>query len=174
MPVFCTQGAPRPTGRLATRRSGLRLGSSRGFTLIELIVVIAVIGIISVTAVPMFLSFLQAQQTRGAAQQVVTLLNQARQLAITRNTSYQVQVDTTNNRLRFVRTSDSTAYVGAGTDANGYMTLANETKLTSVTANPVFTALGAASTAGTITVQNAQGTSSLSVAVSLSGRIKIQ
>jgi len=174
MVAFQALQVPLVARYLALRPRGSLSRNAAGFTLIELIVVVAVIGIITVTGVPMFLSFMQAQQTKGAAQQVASLLNQARQLAISRNTAYRVDVDVTNNRLRFVLTSDGSAYLGAGTDASGYVTLANAAKLTSATANPVFTALGAASTAGTITVQNAQGTSSLSVVVSASGRIKIQ
>jgi Tfp pilus assembly protein FimT len=118
------------------------------------------------------MSFVQSEQTRGAAREVATLLNQARQLAITRNTSYRVEVDTTNNRLRFVKTSDSTAWTGPGTDGSGYMQLANQTKLTAVTANPVFSPLGAANPGGTITVQNAQATSTMNVVVSPAGRIR--
>ncbi|MBI4240995.1 MAG: GspH/FimT family pseudopilin [Candidatus Rokubacteria bacterium] len=136
-------------------------------------VVVAVIGIITVLGTPVFISFMQAQKLQGAAQQVVTLMNQARQLAITRNTSYQVEVDVSGNQLRFVRTSDNAAWVGPGTDSNGYRQLENQAKLSNATANPTFNSLGTAS-AATITVQNAQGSGSMDVVVSTSGRIRIQ
>lgn len=152
---------------------GIPVNGQRGFSLAELLVVIAVIGIIAVTATPLFLSFLQTQQARGAAQQVATLLNQARQLAIAQNTSYRVEVDVAGNRLRFVRTVDNTPWTGPGTGSQGYRQLENQTRLTNVTANPTFNPLGTAG-GGTITVQNAQGTSTLNVVVSPSGRIRIQ
>ena len=144
-----------------------------GFTMAELLVIIAIIGIIAVTGTPLFLSFLEGQQTRGAAQQVATLLNQARQLAITTNTSYRVEVDMAGNRLRFVNTSNNSPWTGPGTDTQGYRRLENQARLVAVTANPTFNPLGTAG-AGTITTQNARGSSSRDVVVSSSGRIRIQ
>lgn len=131
--------------------------------------VVAVLGIITVAAGVFFQNFLRAQQLSGAAQQVTNLLNQARQLAITNNASYTVEVDTTLNRIRFVK--GGTAWTGPGTDANGYRTLENQAKITSKTGDPVFNSLGTA-TAATITVQASQGTGSLNVRVSSSGRIR--
>lgn len=147
-----------------------RVGGQRGLTLVELMVVIAVIGIISIVATPLFMTFLRAMETRGAAGELVALLHQARELAIARNTSYAVEVDVDNNRLRFVDTSDA-PWVGPGTDGQGFRRLQNLSRLTCATANPTFNPLGSAG-GGTITVQNASGTSSLNVVVSQSGRIR--
>lgn len=149
----------------------LSVKDQRGFSVTELLVVVAIIGIISVLGMPLFVSFLQAQQLRGAAQEVATLLNQARQLAIARNTSYQVVLDVPENRLRFVRTSDTTPWTGPGTDSSGYRKLENRARLTSAT-NPTFNPLGTA-TGATITVKNAQGDAALNVIVSASGRIRV-
>jgi prepilin-type N-terminal cleavage/methylation domain-containing protein len=146
----------------------------RGLGLAELLVVIAVLGIITVLGTPMLLTYLRASETRAAAQELVTFLNQARQLAIARNTSYRVEFDTAGNRLRFVRTSDDTPWVGPGTDGQGYLRLVNNARITAATANPVFASLGSVTPGATITVQNSQGTSSLSVVVSGAGRIRIQ
>jgi prepilin-type N-terminal cleavage/methylation domain-containing protein len=153
------------------RRS--RVGGQRGFTLVELIAALAVIGIISIEATPLFMTFLRASETRGASRELATVLQQARELAIALNTDHRVEVEVDNNRLRFVRTSDNIVWTGPGTDAQGYRQLVNRARLTNVTANPTFTRLGAAG-GGTITVQNAQGTSSLNVVVGPSGRIRIE
>jgi Tfp pilus assembly protein FimT len=139
---------------------------------VELMIVIAIIGIISIEATPLFMTFLRAMETRGASQELATLLNQARQLAIATNSSYRVEVDTAGNRLRFVNASTSAPWIGPETDSQGYRRLVNQTQLTNVTANPTFNPLGSAG-GGTITVQNAQGTSSLNVVVSSAGRIRI-
>ena len=154
--------------------SGRVSSNSRGFTVGELLVTISIIGIVTALGIPLFVNFLQATQARGAAQELATLLNQARQLAITQNTNFQVEVDVPGNRLRLVRTPN-TPWTGVGTDSQGYRQLQNQTRLTNASAPPAFTfnSLGTAA-GGTITLQDAQGTSTLSVVVSPSGRIRVQ
>lgn len=148
--------------------------NSRGLTIAELLVTIGIIGIVSVTAFPVFVNFLQATQTRGAAQELVDLLNQARQLAIATNSRYRVEIDIANNRLRFIRTSDSQPWIGPGTDSQGYRSLENQARLTN-TGRPSynFNPLGTTPDTGTITVQDSSSHSSLGVVVSTQGRIRI-
>ena len=153
--------------------SGRVSSNSRGFTVGELLATVSIIGILTALGIPVFVNFLQATSARGAAQELATLLHQARQLAIARNTSYRAEVDVSGNRLRLVRTSDSTPWTEVGTDSQGYRQLQNQTRLTTASANPTFNPLGTAG-GGTITVQDAQGTSTLSVVVSPSGRIQVQ
>lgn len=167
----------------------ISIKKTRGFTLIELILVIGIISIMAVLAIPMLGSFIQVSQTRGAAQELVTILNHARQLAITKNSSHSVEVQVYNaiaavdppqNRLRFcsgttVPCPASAVWIGAGTDGNGWIKLVNDARIvciTTVSANLVFSSLGAATTAGTLKVQNSQQTSSGYVKVSVSGRIR--
>lgn len=157
---------------------------SDGFSVAELLVVIGMIGVFAVVAMPVFANFLQAQRTRSAAQELVTLLNQARQLAISTNSSYRVEIDTDNNRLRFVRTNGSATVacnpsdpnnpvcIGPGTDGDGYRRLENQARLVNVTANPTFNHLGTGG-AGTITVQDSSGGPSLDVVIN-AGRIRIE
>jgi Tfp pilus assembly protein FimT len=137
----------------------------------------AVIGIMSAVAFPYFLSYMRAQETEGAARELVTLLNQARQLAITRNISHSVEVNTTPpGRLRFcqgtaVPCPGGSVWTGPGTDSDGWIALASAARL-SVGTTITFTPLGAATPAGTLQVQNPSGTSSRNVVVSASGRIR--
>lgn len=145
--------------------------SQLGFTLAELMATVAVIGIISAAATPLFMTFLRASETRGASRELATLLHQARELAIVRNTNYTVQVDVPNNRLRFVDTLNA-PWVGPGTDVQGFRRLANQARLVNVTANPTFNNLGTGNS-GTITVQDSRSSTSLNVRVSTSGRIRI-
>lgn len=151
------------------------LKNPRGFTLIEVIVVVAVIGILALMSGPLFFSFLKAQQLRGASEQVRTLLNQARQLAIARNTSYTVVVETANKRLRFCTDTACAAAVnvwkGPGTDSDGYIKLDDAIEVPSAD-SPTFTYLGAAAPGGNIMVK--KDSTCLDVKVSASGRIRIE
>lgn len=173
MVAFRSEGF-RPFARLPVIRSGsVSLKNPRGFTLIEVILVVAVIGILALMSGPLFVSFLKSQQLKGAAEQVRTLLNQARQLAIARNTSYTVAVDTTNKRLRFCTDSTTCAaanvWKGPGTDSDGYIKLDDAIEVPSGTPS-TFNYLGAATTAGTIKVK--KESACMDVTVSASGRIR--
>lgn len=146
----------------------------RGFTLIELILVAAVIGILALMSGPLFVSFLKSQQLKGAAEQVRTLLNQARQLAIAGNTSYTVVVETANKRLRFCTDGATCAaanvWKGPGTDGDGYIKLDDAIDVVSTSTNSTFNYLGAATAAGTIKVK--KESACMDVIVSASGRIR--
>ena len=67
------------------RKAGRRLFREAGFSLTELIVFIAVVGVLFVMTVPFFISYYQAAAARADVQQVMTLFNQARELAIRQN-----------------------------------------------------------------------------------------
>lgn len=154
---------------------GNRADGQRGVALVELVTIVAIIGIVSVGAIPQFVTFLRAMETRGASQELATVLQQARELAIARNTNYTVEIDVNGNgnRLRFVDGATG-PWIGPGTDDQGYKRLVNQAQLITAPANPIiFNPLGTAR-GGTITVQNAQdNTSSLDVIVATSGRVRI-
>jgi prepilin-type N-terminal cleavage/methylation domain-containing protein len=144
-----------------------------GFSLGELLVTVAVIGIVSILATPAFISYSQAARLKGGAQELATILNQARQLAITRNTTTCVRHNG-NKSIRFrINGCGGTVWTGPGTDANGWFNLIEDVDISGATTDVVFTHLGTASTAGTFTVRNPSTTRTLRVIVALSGRITI-
>jgi Tfp pilus assembly protein FimT len=160
--------------RPRSRISPVRLATTprdQGASLVELLAVAAVVAVLTVPAALFFLSFLRNQEMNGAAYQLAALLNDARQLAITSNASYRVEIDASRGRLRFVKTINSTPWRGPGTDGEGYVTLENRARIVAVTASPVFNALGTAS-GGTITVRAALGSGCRQVVVSSTGRIR--
>ncbi len=159
-------------------RRSFRPGSA-GFTVVELVVLVAVISILCAIGFPLYLSYSRAQETDSAARVIVVSLNQARQLAVTRGTSFSAETQTNpNNRMRFcsgtvVPCPGGLVFTGAETDTNGWRTLENGSR---ITAGPTitFSSLGAATVNGILRVQNSSATGSLDVCVSPSGRIKVQ
>lgn len=144
-----------------------------GFSLGELLMIVAVIGIVSVLATPAFISYSQAARLKSGAQELATILNQARQVAITRNTTTCVLQDTVKVRFAIGTCASTNFWKAAGTDTNGWFTLTEDVRVSAATANVVFTHLGTASTAGTYTVLNPATNRTLHVIVALSGRITI-
>ena len=152
----------------------LRVLNSRGFTLAELIVVIAIIGILAVMAVPAFLSYLRAAGLKSGAQQVVTLVNQARQLAIKENGDVCVTLPSATQMAYRLGSCAGSAWVGAGTDATGNINLPPGVTATA-SANPVFTYVGSPRTPAiyTYTLTYTQTGATLTASVAASGRITI-
>jgi len=156
---------------------------SRGFNLTEMLVVVAVLAIITTVGVPTFLSYWRAATLKGGAQELRTILNRARQVAVSGNTTVCVNQSVSN--VQFIKGGGCSAatfcdsgslpcvWRGPGTDGNGWFTLQNGMNVTSTTANVVFNFMGAATTGGVYTVQNPMDNATQTVTVSLPGRITI-
>jgi prepilin-type N-terminal cleavage/methylation domain-containing protein len=145
-----------------------------GFTLAELVIVIAVIGILAVMAVPSFLTYLRAAGLKAGAQQVVALVNQARELAIKENSNVCVKLPGPNATQMSYRLGScaGSAWVGAGTDASGNINLPPGVTATA-SDNPVFNYVGSALPAATYTLTYTQTGATLTASVAASGRITI-
>jgi Tfp pilus assembly protein FimT len=142
-----------------------------GFSLAELTVLLAVIGALVSLSIPAFITYYQSAQVRGAAAVVAAYVNQARQLAIQLNCSVAVRIAaTTITYTRQANCQVPGVWTGAGTNAAGNIPAPDGITL-AASATPVFNNLGAAAPAATVTVTN--GTSSLSVLVSASGRVTV-
>jgi len=148
-----------------------RQTAQAGFSLAELLVVIAVIGILAGMTVPFFISYYQSAALKAAAEELVTFLNQGRQIAIKENQSVCVQTTSGAIQMR-VSGCSGTLWVGPGTDASGNWKVPQGFTLGS-TATAVFSYLGAASPAATYTVTNSANGKTLSVTLSASGRVTI-
>jgi type IV fimbrial biogenesis protein FimT len=143
----------------------------RGFSMTELMVVVAVIGIIAVLGIPSFVTYWQGATLRAGAEELMTVLNGARQLAISSNGTVCVTTSTTTIQYH-VGACGNAAYVGPGTDSSGNMRLSSAVQITN---NPqvAFTYLGGASTAGAYTVRNPVNNTTQTVTVLASGRITV-
>jgi Tfp pilus assembly protein FimT len=144
-----------------------------GLTLAELLVVASVIAITVVLTIPMLLTYWHASTLTGGAQELMTILNGARQLAIRQNTNVCVERSGSTVRYR-VGGCGGTVWTGPGTDASGWRRLANGVEIVNQTATVVFSYLGAANPAGTYRVRNPRNTAQTqTVTVAASGRVKI-
>jgi prepilin-type N-terminal cleavage/methylation domain-containing protein len=148
----------------------------RGFTATELIVVMAIIGVIAAISIPNLITYYQTSTLKAGAEELATALNRGRQLAITQNRSICFQV--VGNQYQYTYGCGGPVVWLPGAGAGGFFTLANNVLIANGGVNPVFNYLGAATTAGTLTVTyvNQSGTpgASRNVVVSASGRIQIQ
>ena len=145
--------------------------SRRGFTVAELLVVMAIVGIMVATSVPWMITYWQAATLKAGAEELAAGLNRGRQLAISQ--SRNVCVEVVSNRYRY-RLNDcgGTIWTAPGTDANGFYGMTDNMTMTT-NQNPIFGYLGAATPGATFTVTNPQGGATLSVVVSVSGRVRI-
>ena len=147
--------------------------SRAGFGLSELLVVIAITGVLISVTVPMVLSYYHNAQNTTGAQQIRTLLNQARQIAIDQTTFVCVHVSTPTQMCFYVNTTcTGTPWLGSITDAAGNITLQPGFTV-SASASPVFDYLGRALPQATYTVTNTTTGSTLTVSVATSGRVAI-
>jgi Tfp pilus assembly protein FimT len=142
-----------------------------------LIVVIAVIGILAVMAVPSFLSYLRAAGLKAGAQQVVTVINQAREIAIKENCN--VSVALASLQMSYVKSNCQVngAWVGTGTDAAGNIKLPDgiTATVTPTGAQPKFNYVGSIdpTSVAVYTLTNTQTNATLTVSVAASGRVTI-
>jgi prepilin-type N-terminal cleavage/methylation domain-containing protein len=141
-----------------------------GFSVMELVVVIALIGILFVMTVPFFLSYYQAAAARANVQEVITLFNQARELAIRQNDIVCVNMPTTTQMAFLLSSCAGTAWTGAGTDAAGKINLPQGFTIGPLT-NVTFNYLGAAGAATTYTMTNATTGQTSTISIALTGRV---
>jgi prepilin-type N-terminal cleavage/methylation domain-containing protein len=151
----------------------------RAFTLTELVVVVAVVAVIMAVSVPALWTYFRTAALRGGAEEAVTVLNSARQLAIRLNTTVCVTNNGTIAQFH-VGSCGAAAWTGPGTDAGGNIGLTNSLLL-SGTNNLCFNYLGAGTATpapcvnnGTLTVTNPVGGATMNVVMATTGRIRIQ
>ncbi len=156
-----------PNGRFTERQM-----RAAGFSLIELVVVVAVIAIVTAVGAPLFISYLQSATLTAGTQELASIMNRGRQVAISQNTT--VCVTLVGNQVRFLTGGcGGVVWTGPGTDGNGFFTLANNVQVSAATANVVFNELGAATTAGVYTVRNPLNGRTMRVTVAFTGRVTV-
>jgi prepilin-type N-terminal cleavage/methylation domain-containing protein len=151
----------------------------RGFTMAELVVVVAILAVLAAVSVPTLWTYVRIAALRAGAEELVTVLNAARQLAIRMNTTVCVTNDGARARYH-VGGCGGVAWTGVGTDADGTIRLANDIRVSGAN-HLCFNYLGAGSATptpcaanGTLTVSNPSGGATLDVIMATTGRVRIQ
>ena len=167
-----------------------------GFSLAELVVVVAVIGVLGALGLPAFTGFWRTSTLKAGAQELVVLLNSARQQAIKENVSVCVATDGSSPSMFGTKvkvllgTSTCTAtapttrtcaqtggttpcvWTGAGTAGDGSRTLSNGVQVRPPSTAVSFTHLGSA-VGGTFKMKNPMDQATATVTVAVSGRVSI-
>ena len=122
-----------------------------------------------------FGSYWRSATLQAGARELAAIINQGRQLAIAKNTT--VCVNQGSNKVQFLTGGcagvGGTVWTGPGTDGSGWISLQNSVRVIAATASVVFNFMGAATTAGTYTVQNPVNNATMHVTVALSGRVTV-
>jgi prepilin-type N-terminal cleavage/methylation domain-containing protein len=165
-----------------TGRRPQALVNARGFSMTEIIVVVAIIGIIMAVSAPTLWTYFRTAALRAGAEELVTVLNGARQLAMRLNRTVCVVHDGTSVQYRLggCAAPPATIWAGPGTDAAGNIRLANGIQ-TGGTNNLCYGYLGAGAFTpapcvnnAVFTVTNPNGGATMNVVVATSGRARIQ
>ena len=139
--------------------------------MLELIAMLGVLGVLAAATIPLFTMVFGQGPSRAVAEELVKVLNRARELAITRNTDVCVTLGD-NTIVYRMGGCDGTVFVGE-TDSRGNIPLSNAAPVTSA-APVVFGGLGGANPSGTYVVQTGPGGAGLNVVVPPSGRVQIK
>lgn len=157
-------------GQGMARSVGGRPLREAGFSVTELVVVIAVIGVLSVMTVPFFLTYYHAAAARANVQQVITVFNQARELAIKQNDTVCVSMPNSTQTVFLLSSCAGAAWTGAGTDGAGNINLPQGFTIGPLT-NVTFNYLGAAGAATTYTMTNSTTGQTSTISIALTGRV---
>ncbi|UCD88337.1 MAG: GspH/FimT family pseudopilin [Desulfobacterales bacterium] len=79
----------------------------KGFTLVELMIAVAVLAVIAAIAVPNYRDYLPKARATGAARELFTEMQLARQKAISRNNDYVITFNTSNDSYTIYNDADN-------------------------------------------------------------------
>ena len=143
--------------------------SSRGFSLIELVMVLAIMGTVIAIALPSYSQWRDNLAYKTTARAVVAALREARSRAITNNQPHQVIFDSANKQFRL---ADYTTWTALQPDVSLYTGPTTTPYVVQYNPNGTATGVSSACTC-TIKVQDTAGTNRFQIAVNPSGRVVV-
>jgi Tfp pilus assembly protein FimT len=152
------------------RKAGSRSFGAAGFSIPELVSFMAVVGALFAVSIPSFVTYYQAAALRTDVQQVITLFNQARELAVRQNDTVCVTMPTGSQMALRLGSCAGAVWTGPGTDTAGNMNLPQGFTIAPL-AGVTFNYLGAAGAPTTYIMTNSTTSATSTISVSLSGRV---
>ena len=158
----------------------MKIKSSRGFTLIEVIIVLAIVAIAASVAAPYLYSFRQNTNLKEAARDISSDISSFKQRAVSENRSYRINFNAAANNYTIwnesVLNSNSfdnlitTETVGAG---NANIVISGTPNFTGGVTYVTFYPRGT-SGAGSLTLQHTKRLSTATITTNLMGRVNVQ
>ena len=151
----------------------LRLHKHEGFSLIEMLIVLFILAILAGVTIPIYIGMKPSMRLSGATRQIMGDLMCARMQSISQNNKFKIFFLADNHRYTLL--DDDT---GDGTIDSGDLTVTKDIHdayydvTFSSTAAPIFHPRGNASPTATVTLTNSSGTKT--IAIAMTGRVKIQ
>jgi len=159
------------TAHDVARKAGGRPFREAGFSITELVVIIAVVGVLFAMSVPPFVRYYQAAAARADVQQVITLFNQARGLAVKQNDRVCVTLPSNTQMVLRLSSCAGSVWTGPGTDGAGNINLPQGFTIGPLS-NVTFDYLGTAGAATTYTMTNSTTSATNTISIALSGRVR--
>ena len=118
--------------RRSLRAAALPLGSSRGMTLMEILVMLAVLGILFAVSLPGFRSMMEGYRHKGSTDRVTSRIFLTRQMAVRDKFPWVVNLDVPNRQISAFGDDNSNGVQDGGEDTRGPWTMYDDVNLVNV------------------------------------------
>jgi type II secretion system protein H len=159
----------------------VKIISSKGFTIIEMMIVLAIIGVILTVAAPNFNAYRQNTNLKEAARDISSDISLYRQRAVAENRGYRINFSASANSYTIqqetvtngVRTGNYVALITKTVGAGNVNIVISGTPSFSGGIPTVTFAPRGTSGAGSITLQNTKRLSTATITTNLMGRVRV-
>ena len=154
----------------------MKIKSSKGFSLIELVIVIGILFILGEIAVLQFIKYKGNANLKEAVRAISGDIQLCRQMAVSENTHYRIVINVTNNEYTIQKETSPSTWV----DVFPVKSVGRDYGDIKIVGNPTFGAdkiifqPRGTINAGTLEIQHTKLLSKARIVTSLMGRVRIQ